>query len=142
MTHQHLHTFQLNVPNSDSLKQKPQEISGVHVTNFVGAAGASECVVWECYVGASWLSFVEGRVVVMLAEVAFGVLVRRVLDLMKKLRVTEVRYHRDLFFAIVESKASFGLSYLKEFPYNIENFKSSSWIPAISVAAQAGFVGW
>ncbi|XP_052734716.1 uncharacterized protein LOC108318920 isoform X3 [Vigna angularis] len=92
------------------------------------------------------------------AEVAFGVLVRvctdpcnglmpdskmrlrgntkRLLDLMKKLRVTEVQHHRDLLLAIVEAKGSFGLLYLKEFPYNIENFKSSSWIPAISVAAQ------
>ncbi|KAL9319803.1 hypothetical protein ACSQ67_011642 [Phaseolus vulgaris] len=91
-------------------------------------------------------------------EVAFGVLVRvctdpcnglmpdskmrlsgntkRVLDFMKKLRVTEVQYHKDLLLAIVEAKGSFGLLYLKEFPYNIENFKSSSWIPAISVAAQ------
>ncbi|RDY02938.1 Nucleolar pre-ribosomal-associated protein 1, partial [Mucuna pruriens] len=81
------------------------------------------------------------------AEVAFGVLVRvctdpcnglmpdlkmrlrgntkRVLDLMKKLRATEVEYHRDLLLAIVNAKASFGLSYLKEFP-----------ISAISVAAQ------
>ncbi|KAH1197429.1 Nucleolar pre-ribosomal-associated protein 1 [Glycine max] len=88
------------------------------------------------------------------AEVAFGVLVRvctdpsnglmpdsrmgltgntkRVLDLMKKLRVTEVQYHKDLLLAIVEAKASFGLSYLKEFPYNIDNFK----ISALSVAAQ------
>ncbi|KAG5017516.1 hypothetical protein JHK85_023652 [Glycine max] len=92
------------------------------------------------------------------AEVAFGVLFRvctdpsnglmpdskmrlkgntkRILDLMKKLRVTEVQYHKDLLLAIVEAKASFGLSYLKEFPYNIDNFKSSSWISAISVAAQ------
>ncbi|TKY46883.1 Nucleolar pre-ribosomal-associated protein 1 [Spatholobus suberectus] len=92
------------------------------------------------------------------AEVAFGVLVRvctepcnglmpdmkmrlkgntrRILGLMKKLRVTEVQYHRDLLFAIVDAKASFGLSYLKEFPHNIENYKSSSWISAISVAAQ------
>nr|KYP52213.1 Nucleolar pre-ribosomal-associated protein 1 [Cajanus cajan] len=92
------------------------------------------------------------------ADVAFGVLVRvcthpsnglmpdlkmrlkgnprRILGLMKKLRVTEVQYHSDLLFAIVDAKASFGLSYLKEFPYNIENYKSSSWISAISVAAQ------
>jgi len=84
------------------------------------------------------------------AEVAFGVLFRvctdpsnglmpdskmrlkgntkRILDLMKKLRVTEVQYHKDLLLAIVEAKASFGLSYLKEFPYNIDNFKSSSWL--------------
>lgn len=83
-------------------------------------------------------------------EVAFGVLVRvctdpcnglmpdskmrlsgntkRVLDFMKKLRVTEVQYHKDLLLAIVEAKGSFGLLYLKEFPYNIENFKSSSWL--------------
>ncbi|KAL2945649.1 hypothetical protein AAZX31_U039300 [Glycine max] len=61
---------------------------------------------------------------------------KRVLDLMKKLRVTEVQYHKDLLLAIVEAKASFGLSYLKEFPYNIDNFKSSSWISALSVAAQ------
>lgn len=84
------------------------------------------------------------------AEVAFDVLVRvctdpcnglmpdsktrlkgntkRLMGMMKKLRVTEVRYHRDLLLAIVDAKASFGLSYLKEFPYNIENFKSNSWL--------------
>ncbi|KAK7305112.1 hypothetical protein VNO77_43012 [Canavalia gladiata] len=60
---------------------------------------------------------------------------RRIMGLLKKLRATEIQYHRDLLLAVVNAKPSFGLSYLKEFPYNIENFKSSSWISAISVAA-------
>ncbi|XP_019455735.1 PREDICTED: uncharacterized protein LOC109356706 isoform X2 [Lupinus angustifolius] len=60
---------------------------------------------------------------------------KRIMGLMKKLRATEVQYHRDLLLAIVNGRHSFGLSYLKEFPYNIENDTSSSWISAISVAA-------
>ncbi|XP_061372643.1 uncharacterized protein LOC133315092 [Gastrolobium bilobum] len=60
---------------------------------------------------------------------------KRIMGLMKKLRATEVQYHRDLLLAIVNARPSFGLSYLKEFPYNIENYKSSSWISAISLAA-------
>ncbi|KAF1894608.1 hypothetical protein Lal_00031428 [Lupinus albus] len=61
---------------------------------------------------------------------------KRIMGLMKKLWVAEVQYHRDLLLAIVNGRHSFGLSYLKEFPYNIENDTSSSWISAISVAAK------
>ncbi|XP_027341039.1 uncharacterized protein LOC113854301 [Abrus precatorius] len=60
---------------------------------------------------------------------------KRIMGLLKKLRATEIQYHKNLLLAIVNAKPSFGLSYLKEFPYNIENFKSSSWISVISVAA-------
>ncbi|KAJ1407906.1 Nucleolar pre-ribosomal-associated protein 1, N-terminal [Sesbania bispinosa] len=60
---------------------------------------------------------------------------KRIMGLMKKLWATDFQYHRDLLLAIVNARPSFGLSYLKEFPYNIENYKLSSWISAISLAA-------
>ncbi|PNY04311.1 hypothetical protein L195_g000729, partial [Trifolium pratense] len=60
---------------------------------------------------------------------------KRMMDLLKKMWPTEVQYHKDLLLAIVNAKPTFGLLYLKEFPYNVENYKSSSWISAISVAA-------
>ncbi|KAJ1441363.1 Nucleolar pre-ribosomal-associated protein 1, N-terminal [Sesbania bispinosa] len=60
---------------------------------------------------------------------------KRIMGLMKKLWATDFQYHRDLLLAIVNARPSFGLSYLKEFPYNIENYKLSSWVSAISLAA-------
>ncbi|MED6212918.1 hypothetical protein PIB30_088095 [Stylosanthes scabra] len=60
---------------------------------------------------------------------------KRIMGLMRKLRGTEIQYHRDLLLAIVNTRFSFGLSYLKEFPYNIEDDTSPSWIYAISLAA-------
>lgn len=53
---------------------------------------------------------------------------KRIMELLKKLWPTETQYHRDLLLAVVNARPSFGLSYLKEFPYNIENYKSSSWL--------------
>jgi nucleolar pre-ribosomal-associated protein 1 len=50
------------------------------------------------------------------------------MDLLKKMWPTEVQYHKDLLLAIVNAKPSFGLLYLKEFPYNVESYKSSSWL--------------
>lgn len=52
---------------------------------------------------------------------------KRIMGLMKKLQASEIQYHRDLLLAIVKGRPSFGLLYLKEFPYNIENDTSSSW---------------
>ncbi|CAI8619493.1 unnamed protein product [Vicia faba] len=60
---------------------------------------------------------------------------KRMMDLLKKMWPTEVQYHRDLLLAIVNARPSFGLLYLKEFPHNVENYKSSSWIFAVSLAA-------
>jgi nucleolar pre-ribosomal-associated protein 1 len=53
---------------------------------------------------------------------------KRMMDLLKKMWPTEVQYHKDLLLAIVNAKPSFGLLYLKEFPYNVESYKSSSWL--------------
>ncbi|KAL4343375.1 hypothetical protein S245_036316 [Arachis hypogaea] len=60
---------------------------------------------------------------------------KRIMGFMRKLRGTEIQYHRDLLLAISNARFSFGLSYLKEFPYNIEDDTSPSWIYAISLAA-------
>ncbi|XP_054820166.1 uncharacterized protein LOC129319197 isoform X2 [Prosopis cineraria] len=60
---------------------------------------------------------------------------KRIMGLMKKLNATEIQYHRDLLLAIVNSQPSFGLSYLEEFPYNLEDYMSPSWFAAVSLAA-------
>lgn len=52
---------------------------------------------------------------------------KRIIGLMKKLQATEIHYHRDLLLAIVSSRPSFGLQYLEEFPYNLEDYMSPSW---------------
>ncbi|KAK6156351.1 hypothetical protein DH2020_010599 [Rehmannia glutinosa] len=60
---------------------------------------------------------------------------RRLLDLMKKLKATEVEYHRALLLAIVKGLPSFGSAYLDEFPYSLEDLASDNWFAAISLAA-------
>uniref|UniRef100_A0A2P2MX40 Uncharacterized protein MANES_15G088800 n=1 Tax=Rhizophora mucronata TaxID=61149 RepID=A0A2P2MX40_RHIMU len=52
---------------------------------------------------------------------------KRLLAVMKKLKATEVEYHRDLLLAIVRGRPSFGSSYLEEFPYNLEDYASPAW---------------
>lgn len=52
---------------------------------------------------------------------------KRIMGLMKKLQATEIQYHRDLLLAIANCRPSFGLSYLEEFPYNLEDYLSTSW---------------
>ncbi|KAK4258228.1 hypothetical protein QN277_007700 [Acacia crassicarpa] len=60
---------------------------------------------------------------------------KRIMGLMKKLHATEIQYHRHLLLAIVNGRPSFGLSYLEEFPYNLEDYMSPSWFAAVSLAA-------
>ncbi|XP_073128794.1 uncharacterized protein [Henckelia pumila] len=60
---------------------------------------------------------------------------KRLLDLMKKLKATEVEYHLGLLLAIVKVMPSFGSAYLDEFPYNIEDLSSADWLAAVSMAA-------
>ncbi|XP_073041195.1 uncharacterized protein [Primulina eburnea] len=60
---------------------------------------------------------------------------KRLLDLMKKLKATEVEYHLGLLLAIVKVMPSFGSAYLDDFPYNIEDLSSSDWLAAVSTAA-------
>nr|XP_043632579.1 uncharacterized protein LOC122603821 isoform X2 [Erigeron canadensis] len=57
----------------------------------------------------------------------------RLLGVMKKLKATEVEFHKDLLLAIVRGKPSFGSAYLDEFPYNLEDH--ASWFAAVSLAA-------
>ncbi|KAK3026898.1 hypothetical protein RJ639_041367 [Escallonia herrerae] len=60
---------------------------------------------------------------------------KRLLDLMKKLKATEIRYHRELLLSIVNGSALFGSAYLDEFPYNLEDHASPTWFAAVSLAA-------
>lgn len=50
----------------------------------------------------------------------------RLLGVMKKLKATEVEFHRDLLLAIVRGRPSFGSAYLDEFPYNLDDH--TSWL--------------
>ncbi|KAL6552782.1 hypothetical protein OROHE_008146 [Orobanche hederae] len=60
---------------------------------------------------------------------------KRLLDLMKKLKATDVEYHMGLLLAIVKGRPSFGSAYLDEFPYSLEDLASNNWVAAISLAA-------
>ncbi|KAK0600723.1 hypothetical protein LWI29_017841 [Acer saccharum] len=59
----------------------------------------------------------------------------RLLGLMKKLKTTEISYHRDLLLAILQGRPSLGATYLDEFPYNLEDYASSTWFANVSLAA-------
>ncbi|KAL5730801.1 diphosphoinositol-polyphosphate diphosphatase [Ranunculus cassubicifolius] len=59
----------------------------------------------------------------------------RLLELMKKLRPTEIGYHRELLLAIVRGRPSFGSAYMDEFPFLLEPRASSTWFSAISLAS-------
>lgn len=53
---------------------------------------------------------------------------KRLLELMKKLKVTEVKYHRDLLLALVSGSPSLGSAYMDEFPYILEPRASPLWL--------------
>lgn len=53
---------------------------------------------------------------------------KRLLGLMKKLKATEVEYHKDLLLAIVNGRPSLGSAYLDEFPFNLEDLASPNWL--------------
>ncbi|CAL4912422.1 unnamed protein product [Urochloa decumbens] len=58
---------------------------------------------------------------------------KRLLDLMKKLKATEVAYHKSLLLAIVSKRLSLCSAYMNEFPYNIEPRSSPSWLVLLSI---------
>lgn len=60
---------------------------------------------------------------------------KRLLDLMKKLKATEVDYHKNLLLATVNARPFFGSAYIDEFPYNLEDQKSPMWFNVVSFAA-------
>ncbi|XP_059441149.1 uncharacterized protein LOC132173627 isoform X2 [Corylus avellana] len=60
---------------------------------------------------------------------------KRLVGLMKKLKATEIGYHRDLLLAIVSGSPSFGSAYMEDFPYNLEDFASPTWFATVSLAA-------
>ncbi|GFZ14739.1 hypothetical protein Acr_24g0009290 [Actinidia rufa] len=60
---------------------------------------------------------------------------KRLLGLMKKLKATDIDYHRYLLLAIIKGRPLFGSAYLDEFPYNLEDHASPIWFAAVSLAA-------
>ncbi|KAJ3690484.1 hypothetical protein LUZ61_019648 [Rhynchospora tenuis] len=58
---------------------------------------------------------------------------KRLFDLMKKLKATQVASHRELILGIVCSSFSLCSAYFDEFPYHLEPRPSPSWISAISL---------
>ncbi|XP_050368197.1 uncharacterized protein LOC126786419 [Argentina anserina] len=60
---------------------------------------------------------------------------KRQMDLMKKLRATEVSYHRDLLLAVVSRRPYLGAAYMEEFPYNLEDYSSPKWFSVVTLAA-------
>lgn len=52
---------------------------------------------------------------------------KRLFDLMKKLKATEVAYHKELLLGIVCSKLSLCSAYFDEFPYHLEPRPLPSW---------------
>ncbi|XP_042413782.1 uncharacterized protein LOC122002620 isoform X1 [Zingiber officinale] len=61
--------------------------------------------------------------------------VKRLLELMRKLKATEVGCHRDLLLAISTKSQSLAAAYMDAFPYNVEPRPLPSWFTAVSVAA-------
>lgn len=59
----------------------------------------------------------------------------RLLGVMKKLKATEIGYHRDLLLAILRGRPSLAAAYMDEFPYNLEDHASATWLSAVSLAA-------
>ncbi|BBH01972.1 hypothetical protein Prudu_012398 [Prunus dulcis] len=60
---------------------------------------------------------------------------KRLVDLMKKLKATEIGYHRDLLLAIVNGRPPIAAAYMVEFPYNLEDCASPTWFSAVTLAA-------
>ncbi|KAH9803607.1 hypothetical protein KPL71_001842 [Citrus sinensis] len=60
---------------------------------------------------------------------------KRLTGLLKKLKATEISYHRDLLFAILQGRPSLASAYMSEFPYNLEDFSSPNWFASVSLAA-------
>ncbi|PWA96465.1 hypothetical protein CTI12_AA038640 [Artemisia annua] len=59
--------------------------------------------------------------------------VTRLLGVMKKLKATEIEFHRDLLLGIVYGRPTFGSAYLDDFPYNLDD--PATWFAAVSLAA-------
>ncbi|KAL8159958.1 LOW QUALITY PROTEIN: hypothetical protein V2J09_001495, partial [Rumex salicifolius] len=60
---------------------------------------------------------------------------KRMLDLMKKLKPTDVMYHRELLLAVFCGRPVLASSYLDNFPFNLEDHSSPAWLSAVSLAA-------
>lgn len=53
---------------------------------------------------------------------------KRLFDLMKKLKATEIAYHKELVLGIVCSRLSLCSAYFNEFPYHLEPRPLPSWL--------------
>ncbi|XP_050217080.1 uncharacterized protein LOC126667967 [Mercurialis annua] len=62
---------------------------------------------------------------------------KRLLQLMKSLKATELdgRHHQELLLAIAKGSPSLAAAYLEEFPYNLDDYASPSWLSTVSLAA-------
>ncbi|XP_043690978.1 uncharacterized protein LOC122641755 isoform X2 [Telopea speciosissima] len=60
---------------------------------------------------------------------------KRLLDVMKKLKATEITCHRELLLGIVTGSPLLGSAYMDEFPYSLEPRASPTWFAAVSLAA-------
>ena len=52
--------------------------------------------------------------------------VTRLLCVMKKLKATEIEFHRDLLLGIVYGRPAFGSAYLDDFPYTLDD--PATWL--------------
>ncbi|XP_022717540.1 uncharacterized protein LOC111276058 isoform X2 [Durio zibethinus] len=60
---------------------------------------------------------------------------KRLLGVMKKLKATEIGYHKDLLLATLRGRPSLGAAYMNEFPYSVEDHASPTWFSTVSLAA-------
>ncbi|WRX29039.1 Nucleolar pre-ribosomal-associated protein 1 [Theobroma cacao] len=60
---------------------------------------------------------------------------KRLLGVMKKLKATEIGYHKDLLLATLRGRPSLGAAYMDEFPYSVEDHASPTWVSTVSLAA-------
>ncbi|KAL2944584.1 Nucleolar pre-ribosomal-associated protein 1 [Bienertia sinuspersici] len=72
---------------------------------------------------------------------------KRLVDLMKKLKATEIGYHRSLLLEIVNGRPSLASIYLDQFPYSLDDHTSSTWLSVVTLAANVvlsvrGGISW
>ncbi|XVF79543.1 hypothetical protein PTKIN_Ptkin14bG0231500 [Pterospermum kingtungense] len=60
---------------------------------------------------------------------------KRLLGIMKKLKATEIDYHKDLLLATLRGRPSLGAAYMDGFPYSVEDLASPTWFSTVSLAA-------
>ncbi|XVF18198.1 hypothetical protein REPUB_Repub11eG0001000 [Reevesia pubescens] len=61
----------------------------------------------------------------------------RLLGVMKKLKATEIGYHKDLLLATLRGRPSLAAAYMDEFPYSVEDHASPTWFSTVSLVASS-----